>query len=230
MNLFSVKDLKQNDSIYLEPERYANKAFLMLVEDADAGHKNWVSKARDLASLYEIQSSDTKSIIKHKVQRHFQSEIMNNLTIHIAQDKKLRTYALFKTAFKFETYLDIFTDFTTRSTFAKLRTSAHKLQIEIGRYGTKKTPREERYCFYCKKRDLCKLEDEVHFLTECPLFVEIRKDMLSNITGKFPSVELLHGKNLLIWLLSQEDKFCLELVGKFCRTAFNLRGKALQKK
>ena len=74
----------------------------MLVEDADAGHKNWVSKARDLASLYEIQSSDTKSIIKQKVQRHFQSEIMNNLMIHIAQDKKLRTYALFKTAFKFE--------------------------------------------------------------------------------------------------------------------------------
>ena len=102
----------------LEEERYANKAFNMLVTDANAGYSNWVSTAQSLASIYNINNSDNISAIKHKVHQHFQSTIIDNLKVHISQDKKLKTFALFKTTFKFELYLDIFSNFTIRSNFA----------------------------------------------------------------------------------------------------------------
>ena len=40
--------------------------------------------------------------------------------------------------------------------------SCHKLEIEIGRY--KKIPAESRFCQKCKSG---KVEDEIHFITEC---------------------------------------------------------------
>ena len=42
----------------------------------------------------------------------------------------------------------------------KLRISAHKLNIEVGRYN--KTPRNERFCKKCNTREI---EDEMHFFT-----------------------------------------------------------------
>ena len=47
---------------------------------------------------------------------------------------KLRCYLLFKCNFGFENYLSIVRSFEHRKNITKLRTSAHKLQIEVGRY------------------------------------------------------------------------------------------------
>ena len=73
--------------VNLESERYASKAFHMLSTDADAGHSNWISIARSLVSLYKIQNSDTTRDIKHKVNQHFRSAIMDSLKLHITQEK-----------------------------------------------------------------------------------------------------------------------------------------------
>ena len=162
-------------------------------------------KARSLATLYDIKSSDNKSAMKNKIYQHFQSVV--SLDVHIEQDKKLKTYALFKTNFKFEPYLDIFSDYNIRCNFAKLRLSAHNLHIETGRYGSKKTPRDERYCLTCKSNGLSIVEDEVHFLLNCPLYIDLRKNMLNPILQKYPSVKLLSEEKLFILLLSQEDTY-----------------------
>ena len=153
---------------------------------------------------------------------------MDSLKLHITQEKKLRTYALFKTTFKFEPYLDTLSDFTTRSSFAKLRLSAHSLQIETGRYEVRKTPKEERYCGYCKTLGNYLVEDEAHFLVSCPLFNEERVEIHKFICKKFPSVNLLNETNTMIWLLSQEDVCALELIGNFCKKSFKIREKTLK--
>lgn len=46
----------------------------------------------------------------------------------------------------------------------KLRISAHSLAIETGRYGTTKLPADQRFCKFCPTN----VEDEVHFLFQCP--------------------------------------------------------------
>ena len=68
---------------------------------------------------------------------------------------------------------------------AKLRTSAHNLQIEMGRRTA--TPRENRLC-RCGE----KVEDEGHFLTECRLYTHVRQK--HKITTKDAAVVLGDGQ------------------------------------
>ena len=53
----------------------------------------------------------------------------------------------------------------------KLRISAHQLYVETGRYCNPSIPRENRFCFYSKNF----VEDEKHFLLDCPLYKHVRK-------------------------------------------------------
>ena len=71
--------------------------------------------------------------------------------------------------FEFNPYLDLIT-VRFRVALSKLRTSSHRLEIEIGRWTRHvRTPIEDRKCKYCYT-----LEDEYHFILECPLYSNIR--------------------------------------------------------
>ena len=45
----------------LDSKRYASKAFPVMKNDADYGHINWASHARDLQVRYETEQSDTRA-------------------------------------------------------------------------------------------------------------------------------------------------------------------------
>ena len=211
----------------LETNRYASKAFNMLLYDAESNKVNWVSKARNLQSIYEFQNSDNNEIIKYKVRENFATEIRNKLNIHISEDKKLKLYASFKSSFKFECYLDLISDFNIRSALAKLRLSAHNLHIETGRFNKNKTPRNERFCLYCKKQSSLEVEDEIHFLMVCPLYKTERSNMLQAIYRTFPNTEVLSNEIMFFWLMSQEQGDFIKLIGKFCKKSFQIRKKFL---
>ena len=72
--------------------------------------------------------------------------------------------------FGFKQYLDIILIAKYRYALTRLRTSSHRLAIETGRW-TKphSTPRFERKCQLCNT-----LEDEFHFMLECPLYRDVR--------------------------------------------------------
>ena len=57
-----------------------------------------------------------------------------------------------------------------RSALAKLRTGILPLEIEVGRY--RNLPEDERFCKIC---DTGLVEDELHFLFNCPAYDDIRK-------------------------------------------------------
>ena len=143
----------------------------MLKNDADYGHSNWVSHARDLQLRFEIEQSDTRAIIKTKVISHFQSPVLDSLKEHLTENTILNLYAIFKTTYKFEPYLYYIPDFTVRSIIAKLRKSAHNFQIETGRFSKNTTPREERFCPYCKTLNIFTVESEI-FLLSCPFLTK----------------------------------------------------------
>ena len=60
-----------------------------------------------------------------------------------------------------------------RLPLTKLRLSSHIFSIERGRWGRNKVPLMERKCILCDV-----LEDEYHYLVECPMFKECRKACL----------------------------------------------------
>ena len=81
---------------------------------------------------------------------------------------KLRTYKSFKETFGLEEYLEFSLDRKYRQCLSSFRISAHKLQIERGRYLGKNV--EERKCTDCKV-----IEDELHFFCDCNKYNNSRK-------------------------------------------------------
>ena len=72
----------------------------------------------------------------------------------------------------------------------KLRISAHKLNIEVGRCN--KTPRNERFCKKCKTGEI---EDEMHFLRLCNHFETERKNILDLVADEVKNFHALSCEN-----------------------------------
>ena len=86
---------------------------------------------------------------------------------------KLRTYKLVKNKFGIEKYLDLNERYLRKSLTA-LRISAHKLNIERGRYLNLKV--EDRICNVCMV-----IGDEIHALCQCKKFIITR----TNVSNSF---------------------------------------------
>ena len=93
--------------------------------------------------------------------------------LHIGNHNKLRVYSLFKRDLRMEAYLWHVKDVRHRKLLTKLRIGVLSLRVESGRYEfrgddkKKGLPIQFRICQCC---DLMKVEDEIHFMLECPLY------------------------------------------------------------
>jgi hypothetical protein len=85
----------------------------------------------------------------------------------------LRTYRISKNNFAFESYLDV--DNFNRNILIRFRISAHNLEIEKG--GHQNIPLNERICKLCK----LEIEDEIHFLLQCPILNSFRTEAMQQI-------------------------------------------------
>jgi hypothetical protein len=70
--------------------------------------------------------------------------------------------------FKLPNYLEFPLSKEHKYFLAKIRISAHSLNIETGRYNS--TPHEQRLCKFCPSS----VEDEKHFILHCPTYQNIR--------------------------------------------------------
>ena len=91
--------------------------------------------------------------------------------------------------------------YSQRRTLTKFRISSHNLEIEKGRYTN--TPVEQRLCRLCTCKD--DVEDEIHFLLECPSLADTRRETLSEIESRFSNLKFLDNRNKFIWLFSADD-------------------------
>ena len=88
---------------------------------------------------------------------------------------KSLVYRKHKTEFKMESYLTQVTNTSHRRALTKLRLSDHKLEIVSGRHIRPKINREKRTCKLSSKPDKqAPVEDEVHFITRCDNFMQIK--------------------------------------------------------
>ena len=151
----------------------------------------------DEKKLFNLDNKNNNSAITNK--QHFQfwkSFITKKLfcyeencwKIEMEKKDKLRTYRLFKTNLKFENYLNTSESYIGRRLMSTLRSGTNILQIEKGRW----THQEEkdRLCTFC---DLKKVENEIHFITEC--YHDLRKCLFNKI------LEISNGK----WNLANLD-------------------------
>jgi hypothetical protein len=116
---------------------------------------------------------------------------------------KLRTYRLFKNTFNFEHCLS-FGNYSQRKLLTQFRISAHDLEIEKERYIGLKA--HDRKCKLCK----IDIEDECHFLLQCPKLEIERKDILELISKEYKNFNSLDVNNKFIWLMPSEDYFVIQ--------------------
>ena len=109
------------------------------------------------------------------VNNHILAKQENEWREALLNKPKLRTHITFKTNFYTEKYVKKYTCKRARSMFAQLRIGILRLEIETGRY--RGIAIEERLCRFSKSL----VEDEVHFLCICPLYVAERFKLYTSI-------------------------------------------------
>ena len=118
----------------------------------------------------------TPHVILKSLKQNFKSKWFS----YINSSPKLEFYREIKSNFIKEQYLDQVTNYTDRANITRLRISAHRLEIELGRYN--KTPRDERICSWCNLvLGVSTIENEAHLLNHCDLNAASRHKTMNKI-------------------------------------------------
>lgn len=101
----------------------------------------------------------------------------------IGESSRVNFYSLFSD-FVHQLYLEVIFVKKFRIAMTKLRVSLHRVEIKMG--GCARPTRIQinvRNCRYCNK-----LEDEFHFLLECILYADIRKQYIRKYYWNRPNM------------------------------------------
>ena len=129
---------------------------------------------------------------------------------------KLRTYKLLKCEFQTEPFLKRFLSRSQRSSIARMRCGTFPLEIERGR--SRNIPPEQRLCRMCNSNSI---EDEHHFLIECPKYVENRDKLFDDIRTHYHDISGLSNLDKLCELLSNNK--LSKLVANFISDCYHIR-------
>ena len=86
--------------------------------------------------------------------------------------RKLRYYKeVINPTLEDQKYIYVLTSSNKKTNKSKISTNSHQLHSETGHWIVPKTPWVERICRLCEKMNI---EDDNHFLLECPAYIHIR--------------------------------------------------------
>ena len=119
-----------------------------------------------------------------------------------------------------EPYLKQIKKAKLRRSLTALRISAHRLEIETGRYAGKNkdfVKREERLCSLCAVNGIEVMGDEIHAVLVCPKFDKDRQKTISMLSQRYPNFMGLSDHNKLMFMMTCEDE-SIQLVCKLVHT------------
>lgn len=163
-----------------------------------------------------IRPSKFNDIINSKLQLTYSNLWVNQINNF---QSKLRSYCLFKKSFEMENYT-LMCKRLSRSSFCKLRISAHSLMIEKGRHFSPKVNPEDRLCQMCS---LNEVEDEFHFIMKCPLYKDLRSKLFFDIHEIYSHTGNLTDRELFLFIMSATDHDCILPVTQYVKAAFDIR-------
>lgn len=174
---------------------------LMLLDLEQLPHKlNWASLVWHLLmslGFYEVwlqQGVGNYNVFMLVLQQRLNDNFIQEWQARITSSTRATFYKTFA-KFQFQPYLDRINVLKLSQALSKLRMSSHRLEIESGRWVKPNSiPVNERKCQNCHL-----LEDEFHFILECSIYSDLRKQYISPYYWKRPSmfklIELLESNN-----------------------------------
>ena len=164
----------------------------------------------------DFNVSVLKQVLIDQNQQRVHCELFND-NVNVGTGSKLRTYRNYTGApNKMEDYLNDVPNFKHRKAFSRLRISNHQLAIETGRHSN--IPLHDRTCNHCPGT----VETEIHFLSECTLYDDIRTAMYDGIISHVAGFGDFNVKSKLKVLMQPRGAVSV-LVAAFVHEAFTLR-------
>lgn len=186
-------------------------------------NSEWLGTVKLLLSILGLNSHylDTKLLdtasFNDLVRKRIKTRFINLWQSHVSgvnlgpnESSKLRFYKLFKNSFEREPYLDLIPTFQMRKYITKFRCSDHVLEIETGRHKNIKV--EERVCKICHRG----IEDELHFLTYCNKYNDLRAYYFGNENYNWRQI------------IQCREKYISFKLGNFLTKAFKTRNNHLK--
>ena len=102
-----------------------------------------------------------------------------------------------------------------RRSLALFRCGVAPIRLETGRYVN--LPVDERVCFNCYD---C-VEDEMHVLLKCPVYNDVRKDLLANCVYEWP--DFIHQNDDVKVHFILASPSLANVCAKTCKAILNLR-------
>ena len=136
------------------------------------------------------------------------------------ESPKACTYNTIKNRVCLEAYFETITNKKHRTGLTRFRLSNHDLLIEKGMHMRPRLDRSDRKCFICKD----KVENERHFIVECPAYEKERKELFDCCYEKCPTFEYIHTEEQkFIFIMTNEDIFINKKLGKYIFECFKIR-------
>ena len=206
--------------VNMDDSRLTKRVFLW---DYNQPH-GWCSDMKKIFSsiglnnLYEtisINGFSTRSLLSY-AENKLKTDQFDKWNSDIINQPKLRTYVQIKNEYKCENYVSMNLSRSIRSYIAQIRCGVLPLHIETGRYRNLKV--EERLCKVC---DLQTVENELHFVFDCPAYSQLRLVYLNWIIKTYPNFLNMGQAERLKFMLT--DKRVILKSGLFIQNCFLLR-------
>ena len=216
--------------------RMTKNVLLWSIELASQGYKNWCWKVKKLCICIGIpdiycpneQTSfsikEANEYISHHlllVANDHWLEKLNKPAINSETGGKLQHYRVFKVDPVPACYVLAPLSPGHRWVLASLRAGCLPLAVETGRYRTPKVPLVDRLCLLC---NCGQIEDEMHFLVECPYLHTERFNLFCNIARVDSEFITYSSYDKFLYLMSAERNVCIIAKGVYkmyqCRTSF----------
>ena len=176
---------------------------------------NVLQLIRKFIPTHECDISSNKEKIKKQCQEYYD----RISKVELGNMSKAESYRLYKSDTKVEKYLSVITNNRNRKALSRFRLSCHPLMIEKGRHRKPPLDRSERICPFCNYG----IEDEIHFLTVCPLYEVERTNLYVECLQTTRNFQLLTGTERFIYIMSNENPQILEKIGNFIYKCIKMR-------
>ena len=196
------------------------KSIYETVLEASIGNRtnNWINEIQKflhstgMSDVWLCQFvSDERTVLSASKQR-LTDIAFQNIDSDIKVSSKCSLYKHFMNVRGLQPYLCKPVLPNMRKLITKLRLSSHKLCIETGRYtGVNRNDR------ICQKCNLGVIEDEFHFILQCPFYANVRRQYLKPYYFRRPSAFKL------VQLLCPQSTKELCSLAKYIKTAFTMR-------
>ena len=182
-------------------ESVVKQAFLISFDLHCNGKNSFHSRLMNMSEYFKLPGFNPDLLDIAMVKSYVSSmkqEYISYWQNTLQHSQKLEFYRSFKSNHTTSSYLDLTKGTAGGRALVKLRTSNHKLIIEIGRYN--QTTNYNRHCPFCRSNVI---KDEVHFLFQCPTYSMIRNKFYYKVKTLIPNITELPINGLICGLINE---------------------------